>query len=118
MDKAIKLRKIEAIMKFRKEDLQDLVYDESTVLTKIRDEQVGSSRCTIEYNLIFRFEDAYYSAPYSIGSTEQQDQQAFEYEPDIIECFQVWPEIIETVKFTDQDPGYTAEGLRLVEARL
>ena len=115
MDKAIKLRKIEAIMKFRKEDLQDLVYDESTLLTKIRDEQVGSSRWTIEYDLIFKFEDAYYSAPYSVESTEQG---AFEYEPDIIECSQVWPEIIETVKFTDQDPGYTPDGLRLVEAKL
>jgi len=102
-------------LKFKKEDLQNLVYDESTVLTKIRDTQTGNTRWCINYELIFRFEGAYYRTNYRIGATEQQDQRAFEYEPDLIDCVEVWPEVESHVIFTAEDPQYTAEGLARVE---
>ena len=100
-------------LKFKKEDLQNLIYDESTVLTKIRD-----TRWCINYELIFCFEGAYYRTQYAIGATEVQDQTAFEYEPDLIDCVEVWPEVETHIVFTTEDPQYTSNDLARMELLL
>jgi len=108
-------------MQFKKEDLQNLVYDESTVLTKILDKQTGSGRWDIQYDLIFKFEDHYFCTNYSVEAvwpSLMQDVTAFEYDGDLIDCPECWPEIEERVVFTLEDPGYTPEGLKLVEAKI
>jgi len=105
-------------MKFKKEDLQSLVYDESTDLIKIREEMVDSSRWSLMYDLVFKYDDHYFRVSYSIGATEQQDECAFEYSLDLIDCVEVWPEVVEKIIFTVEDPGYTTEGLAKVEELL
>ncbi len=106
-------------MKFKKEDLQNLVYDESTVLTKIRNKQVGSGRWDIQYVLIFKFEGHYYRTDYSIGATEQQDVTAFEHDADMIDCIEVWPYLIDKVAFTSNgDPFNSLNDLERIEALL
>ena len=105
-------------MKFKKENLQKLVYDDCDTLTQIREEQTGSGRWTVENEMVFRFEGHYYRADYSEGATEQQDVTAFECDNDLIECDEVWPESRSIVVFTDQDPDYTIEGAARMEVLL
>ena len=82
---------------FPKEDLLDLLdcsenegFDGYTLITN---EMVDTSRWSIHYNLIFKFEDKFYQAPYSVGATESQDEGPWEYEGDEapIDCYEVEP---------------------------
>lgn len=81
-------------MKFNKTDLQDMVYEENEeVLKRIKEETIGSSRWSVSHSVIFQDVKTgkYYSSSYSVGATEMQDESAYEYAGDEIEC----PEVIE-----------------------
>ena len=80
-------------MKFKRDFLQDLVYEEhdKDKVSFIYDKIVGTSRWAIKHEIIFKIEDRYYISHYSEGSTEMQPEQPYEYEPDKIECVEVVP---------------------------
>jgi len=81
-------------MKFKKEFLQRVVSDDAEGVEVIKDEIIDTSRWSIHYNMVFKFEDKLYEVQYSCGATEQQDEQPFEYDGDEIEC----PEVIAVPK--------------------
>jgi hypothetical protein len=72
-------------MKFAKEWLQD--DGGETVETKMTDR----SRWSIHYERVFKHEGRFYRTRYSVGATESQDERPYEYEPDEIECVEVFP---------------------------
>jgi hypothetical protein len=75
-------------MKFSKEFLSDGSYeDENTVV----DEIVGHSRWNVTHRRVFKFEGRFYETRYSKGATEYQEEQPYEYDPDEIECKEVFP---------------------------
>lgn len=76
-------------MKFTKTDLQEMVYDESEILTKIEDNVVGNSRWSIQHVVIFKYKDKYYRTFYSVRATENQYEEPFEYSDNEIECEEV-----------------------------
>lgn len=79
-------------MKFPKEHLQELVWgDGPEEYEVVKNQMVDKSRWSTHYELVFKFNDKFYSTPYSAGSTEMQDERAFEYDGDEIECAEVVP---------------------------
>lgn len=54
----------------------------------IEDHVVDVNRWTIDHKIIFEYKGKYYSAYYSEGATELQDESPWEYE-DMIECVEV-----------------------------
>lgn len=73
-------------MKFSKEFLRD--HDGKTIYNRV----TGTSRWSIDYERVFEHEGKYYLTTYSVGATEQQDERAYEYDPDEIECVEVFPQ--------------------------
>lgn len=69
-------------MKFSKQFLIDTLGDANDVVNEICD----TSRWAVQYSRIFKFNGKFYSAPYQIGATEQQDESAYEYEDNELEC--------------------------------
>jgi len=80
-------------MKFPKQLLCDLIYDETDEAELIETEFVEVSRWSIHYRLVFKIDNKFYSAPYSKGATESQDESPFEYDPEEIECEEVFPQV-------------------------
>ena len=82
-------------MKFNTEDLHKLVYSDTVgKLERIQDTITGNGRWSIHHHLVFHNQEDnnYYETQYSVGATEYQDEQPFEYEDDYVECDQVFPE--------------------------
>ena len=50
---------------------------------------VEHSRWSVHYEEIFEHEGKYYRTYYSVGATESQDEQPYEYDEDMIECQEV-----------------------------
>lgn len=76
------------VLKLSKEEAQSIVWGEHPT-AKIADNRIyGHSRWSIQYDLVFKLDNKLYKTKYSIGSTEQQDEQPFEYE-DEVECVEV-----------------------------
>jgi len=78
-------------VKFKKQDLIDLLEGEDSPLTEISNRIVDNSRWSIQYKLIFSFGGKFYKTHYSVGATEYQSERPFEYDPDEIECQEVVP---------------------------
>ena len=78
-------------MKFKKQDLIDLLGGEESPLTEISNKIVDTSRWSIHHKLIFSFGGKFYQTHYSTGATECQDERPFEYDPDEIGCEEVLP---------------------------
>jgi len=76
-------------MKFKKEMLQELVYDDCLLAEKIEDNITGTTRWSILHEMIFKYNDKFYIVQYSIGATEMQEERPFEYSADEIECPEV-----------------------------
>jgi hypothetical protein len=75
-------------MKFSREFLQDGAYGEGeTVYDRITDH----GRWTLHHERVFQHEGKFYLTTYSTGATESQDERPYEYEPDEIECIEVFP---------------------------
>lgn len=74
-------------MKFKREWLMDTNGDENDVVNTIN----GSTRWSIDYDRVFKFEQKFYSAPYSVGATESQDEAPYEFDDDMVECGEVFP---------------------------
>ncbi len=70
----------------------DTLYEDNPHTEIVRDEIVDHSRWSIHHKLIFKFtkSESFYEAYYSVGATESQDEQAWEYEK-YIEVIKVHP---------------------------
>ena len=81
-------------MLFKKEDLQALAYHESDVehLEEIETRIDYQTRWSTVYNQVFKYKDKYYMTDFSLPSTEIQDEDPYEYEPEMIELKEVFPE--------------------------
>jgi len=55
------------------------------------DEIVDTTRWSVVHERIVRYDGKLYSAPYSEGATESQDESPYEYDADMIECEEVEP---------------------------
>lgn len=79
-------------MQFGKSWLQDLLWEEEIDGAEIiENEQIDNSRWSIISRLVFKYQGKFYATTYSRGATEMQDESPFEYEPDMIECKEVFP---------------------------
>ena len=82
-------------MEFTKEFLLDCVYGELNDsvgdIEVIENKLIDNSRWSLHYRMIFRMKDQYYETFYSRGSTEYQDESPYEYDGDMIECYEVVP---------------------------
>lgn len=86
-------------MKFKKEMLQDLSYDDCPDAEKIEETIIDKTRWSIIYKMIFKFEDKFYLSTYKVGATEQQDECPYEYDSDEIECQEVKAQEVTTIKW-------------------
>lgn len=72
-------------MKFSKKFLQ--VDGGETVYDRI----VGHGRWSVHHERVFKHEGKFYKTDYRTGATESQDESPYDYEPDEIECVEVFP---------------------------
>jgi len=72
-------------MKFKKEFLLHIPANDI-----ISDEIYEHHRWAVSFRLIFKFDNKYYETVYRVGATEMQDESPYEYEPDEIECKEVF----------------------------
>lgn len=78
-------------MKFKKQDLQDMVYEDDGPLKRVEDKITDTSRWSVMHEVIFKdtATGKHYKSFYSVGATEQQDEAAYEYANKEEECFEV-----------------------------
>lgn len=89
-------------MKFSKEFLLELKWQDGVSI--IEDDIVGHSRWTVEHTCIFKYEDKFFRTNYSVGATESQYSEPYEYEDNEIECEEVFPkEVRKTIYVTKKD---------------
>ena len=80
-------------MKFKKSVLQQLAYEDydpnefEIISTKI----CGNDRWSISHEQVFKYKGKFYKTHYSVGATEMQDEQPYEYDSDEIELKEVFP---------------------------
>ena len=90
-------------MLFKKEFLQDIVYEEfdETEVEMVKNTIYDTSRWSVQYELVFLMKNTnkYYLSYYSRGATEQQDEGAYEYDGDEIECQEVMKKEIISFKW-------------------
>jgi hypothetical protein len=87
--------------RFKKQDLLDVIDENSDNLTFILDDLYDTNRWSELHKLIFRDNETrkFYQTMYSCGLTEYQDERPFEYEKDEIECAEVEPQTIEVIEY-------------------
>jgi len=77
-------------MLFKKEILANVAWNNCPEgYEKIEDKIEDISRWSVSHSMVFKFEDRYYESYYSVGATEQQDEEPYEYADDEIECEEV-----------------------------
>lgn len=54
----------------------------------LEDTIIDNSRWSIHHKIIFKYEDKFYEAYYSVGATESQDEGPWDYE-DEVDCTEV-----------------------------
>jgi hypothetical protein len=88
-------------MLFKKEFLLN---DTDEVLDVISDEISDTDRWSEYHTMIFKYNDRFYRSNYSLGLTESQYESPYEYEPDEIECEEVFPtEVMITQYFSQKE---------------
>jgi len=81
-------------MKFARDELREVIWNDSEILKRVRDELVYTTRWATVHDLIFEYNGKFYQTEYRRGATECQDEQPFEYDGDsegMIECREVEP---------------------------
>ncbi len=78
-------------MKFKKEFMQKIAYDEAEGVKIIENNIVDNSRWSVIRKIVFSFNEKFYESNYFIGATEQQDERPYEYDNEEIECPEVKP---------------------------
>lgn len=80
-------------MKFKKQFLLDEMESGENVVVN---EYVENSRWHKHYRWVFRFDGKFYESFYRVGATENQYESPYEYDPEEIECKEVFP-VIKTI---------------------
>lgn len=83
-------------MKFKKEELIDIVYGDHDNYSVVYEENDENRRWTYAVTIVFKDETTgkLYMTHFERGNTENQWVEPFEYEPDEIECTEVdWDQI-------------------------
>lgn len=70
----------------------------------ISDEVYDTTRWSILYEKVFKYQGKFYVTCYSVGATESQDERPYEYDPDEIECPEVYPHLVTTVVYKKDPP--------------
>lgn len=88
-------------MKFKREFMQRLAYDDiyPKEAEVIENKIISVGRWDIHYEIVFKTNSKYYRSYYSIGATENQDNQPYEYDGNEIECEEVVPYEETVVRF-------------------
>ena len=76
-------------MKFKKEMLREIVYDDCMFAEMVEDIITGTTRWSIIHRMIFKYKGRFYQVIYSKGATEQQEEIPFEYAAEEIDCPEV-----------------------------
>ena len=58
-----------------------------------------TSRWSVHYSLVLEKDGRFYQKSYSIGATEAQSEEPFEYDPEEISFKEVFPVKIETTEY-------------------
>ena len=69
----------------------------------IKDEIIDNTRWSIIHSLIFEHEGRFYRTGYSVGATEYQDEQPFDYYDDGVECWEVEEREVLRKEWFDKD---------------
>jgi len=75
-------------MLFDKELLIESIYDRNAT---VYDRVVGNGRWSVHHERVFSHEGRFYRTTYSVGATESQDESPYDYQPDMVECEEVFP---------------------------
>ena len=75
-------------MKFEAQELRNMVWDESDVLTKVEDNIVGTSRWNTENRVVFMYDNRYFCSLYR-GAVGDGESDLWEYQ-DSVECEEVF----------------------------
>jgi len=88
-------------MKFTKEFLQDIAdLDHDPQLVEInKDEIIENTRWSEIHEVVFKTNGKFYASEYSTGLTEQQSEDPYEYDGDMIECIEVEPKEITVIEY-------------------
>jgi hypothetical protein len=78
-------------VKFPREDLKLGLEGDGPLAETVCSGIVDTSRWSIHYERVFKYDGKFYRTHYSVGATEQQDERPYEYEDDEIECEEVFP---------------------------
>lgn len=78
-------------VKFSKDFMIDEILDADKI---IEDTIVETTRWSIIHEIVFEHEGKFYSAVYSVGATEIQDESPWEYE-DEVECTEVEKKLVQ-----------------------
>lgn len=78
-------------MKFKKEELTEIVWDCDPDYLVVSEKVVGDSRWEDHVETVFKSGDRFFVANWRRGKTEMQETRPFEYDPDEIECPEVFP---------------------------
>ena len=84
-------------MKFKKDFLKWQQWDKT-----ISNDIEGHSRWSIHYEAVFQHEGKFYRTTYSVGATESQDEQPYEYEEGEIECPEVFPYEVTVTRYEER----------------
>lgn len=86
---------------FSKQDLLEVIYDDSSTLKKVESEIQDTTRWSIIEKMIFQeiSTGLFYQIEYSYGATEYQDERPFEHDGDLIECVQVEPVEVKSIVY-------------------
>lgn len=94
-------------MKFTAEELRDIVWDDHPAAEVIEDNVTDNSRWSIHHTCIFKYGGVYYRTHYSVGATESQDEQPYEYDGDEIEVEVVEQREVKVLKWVKVDENKT-----------
>jgi hypothetical protein len=72
------------MIKFPKQELLYMGLPEAA----IEDEVAGTSRWSVQHEIVFEKDGKFYRTYYSIGATEMQDESPWEYDNEV-ECWEV-----------------------------
>lgn len=63
-------------------------------LSALEDDIIDTSRWSIQHKIVFKDDGKYWMTWYSVGSTEEQDEEPWDYD-DEIECMQVEKKLVQ-----------------------
>jgi hypothetical protein len=83
-------------VKFKKDILQEIVAGDSTIGEVIEDKIDDHDRWSVHHSIVFKTpaDGRFFQTGYRVGATEYQDESPFEYDPEEIECPEVFPESV------------------------